>query len=217
MKHRSPHEEFKDHQIARIDERSLYLENHVCGWNSLWCTIAIDDHGQIVVFGDFGPMVFGICRGSLEERIAWMGSHEEAYSYVIGKANIGMGNFRRAMTEVTAEDFEADAREAFGYRREELCEDHEDYEGDMEALTWESFEEKLGYDEKEMLEWTAIPAQRALESYMLDLGHHDSWEWIGGLGERPIREVALAHAALRRAHLLLKAQREYVERCAKDS
>ena len=210
MDRQDPHNSFEHHVIARRDERSIYLQNNEHAgsrlWsNNLWCTIAIDDHGQIVVFGtNPGPMVFGIHRGTLEERIAWMGSHPEADSYVVEKANIGMSKFRRAMTVATAETFEADVREVFRDKMSGLFDPSEEYTRLAPALTWEAFEEQLGYEEIEMLEQSAFPAQRALDQYLSELGYEDQWEWIGDIGERPVREVALAHAALRRAHLLIE-------------
>lgn len=197
-----PHASFTSHIITRRDERTLLLQEP--GTGNMWCTIAIDDHGQIVVFGDFGPMVFGYHRGPLEGRIAWMGSRETADSYVIEKVSIGMSTFRRAMTVATAEDFEADVREAFRERVGELDKyTTKDFQKKHEALTWEAFREELLSEELEMLEHTALPAQRELDNYLVELGFEDNWEWIGGLGERPIPAVGLAHAALRRAHLLL--------------
>lgn len=203
-----PHNSFEHHVIKRRDERSLLLQRPGREAPFLWCTIAIDDHGQIVVFGDFGPMVFGTHPGSLEERIAWMGSHPEVDSYVVEKANIGMSNFRRAMTVATAEDFEADVREIFAERVGELDDegesfDKEDFEQKRKALTWEAFEEQLLEDELEMIEGTVVPAQQELDAYLTGLGSEDHWEWIGKIGCRPVREVGLAHAALRRAHVLL--------------
>ena len=170
----------------------------------MWCTIAIDDHGQIVVFGDFGPMVFGYHRGPLETRIAWMGSKETADSYVVEKANIGMSHFRRAMTVATAEDFEADVRAAFKDRREELDEDARDYTRQCAGLTWDAFVVHLCHDDIYFHEGESLIAQHALNDYLTELGHDHWWEWLSNPGERPIPEIGLAHAALRRAHLLLR-------------
>jgi hypothetical protein len=202
MSDRSPHEAFAGHEIARIDERSLLLRDPAC--SNLWCTIAIDDMGQIVVFGDFGPIVFAHSRGSLRDRVAWIGSHGECDDYILCKAGQGMANVRRGMTVATLDDFEADAREALESRRSELDENDDEYQMRCDRLTWEAADESMMLDESDA-DPSAESAQRKLFEYLdaIDEGD-DAWEWVGGLGERPIRDIALAHAALRRAHLLLE-------------
>lgn len=223
------HDRFKDHRIARRDDRSLLLQQpgeH--RWN-LWCTIVIDDGGQIVVFGDFGPVVFGHCsrRMALAHRIAWLGLHEQADGYVCEKACIGMSDYRDALTVTTWETFEADVREAFKERRRELqldarCGDSSEPDEaavkKQQALTWDAFREALDCNAAELLEnGEPLLALQELHEYLSELGYEDNWEWIGGVGKRPIPQIAMAHAALRRAHLLLEEEREYVERCARDS
>lgn len=201
MKKQTPHDQFKDHKIKRQDERSLLLERP--DDPNMWCTIAIDDYGQIVVFGDFGPMVFGTCAVPFTHRIEWLGSHEEVDDYVLQKARNGMSGFASALTKVTWEDFESDARQALADRLEQLG-DHTT--GPLRtALTWEAFEPRIADGGLDRMEWSVFPAQRALHSYLDDLGYQGNWAWISKTGQRPISAVGLAHAALRRAHLLLKA------------
>lgn len=205
MPETNPHDVFREHVIKRQDERSILLQNP--NNSDMWCTIAIDDLGQIVVFGDFGPIVFGFCAVPFAHRIGWLGSHEEADSYVLAKARIGMSNLRDALTVTSAESFEADVRQEFAVRLKALEDIGDEGASDSirDGLTWEAFGTYIDLGELEVLQWSALPAQRALYSYLEDLGYQDNWEWIGSLGERPIPSIGLAHAALRRAHLLLKA------------
>ena len=198
----NPHDAFRDHVIKRQDERSLLLQNPTS--SNMWCTIAIDDHGQIVVLGDFGPIVFGFCAVPFIHRIDWLGSHEDVDEYVLGKARIGMSGLESALTVSSAEAFEADVRQEFAQKLQDLGDDHPP--GPLRtALTWEAFSTHIDPDEMEMLEWAALPAQRALDDYLGGLGYEDNSEWIGKVGQRPIPAIGHAHAALRRAHLLLKA------------
>ena len=205
MGQQTPHHLFKDHQIKRQDGRSLLLQSPKT--SDMWCTIAIDDHGQIVVFGDFGPIVFGCCVVPFIHRIEWLGSHEQADSYVMEKAGIGMSDLGSALTVSSAEAFEADVRAEFAEKLQDLGDHH--VPGPLRtALTWEAFRTHIDPDEMEILKWAALPAQRVLDDYVRDLGYIDNSEWIGSVGERPIPAIGLAHAALRRAHLLLKADEE---------
>ncbi len=199
MPETNPHDVFREHVIKRQDERTLLLQNPKS--SNMWCTIAIDDHGQIVVFGDFGPIVFGCCVAAFIHRIDWLGSHEEADSYVLGKARIGMSGLEAALTVSSAEAFEADVRQEFAQKLQDLGDDHPP--GPLRtALTWEEFQEHM--DDDEMAEPSMYWAQCALDEHLQALGYQDNWEWIGRTGKRPIPAIGLAHAALRRAHLLLK-------------
>lgn len=206
MTERSPHEAFTEHKITRHGDMSLELRNPKN--SNLWCTIAIDDGGGIVVFGDFGPIAFAYSDGStLEQRIGWMGSHADVDSYVAEKVGIGMSDVREGLKVASAEHFEADVRAAFVDRRDELdLEFTNKYEEAMRRLTWEAFQDDwdcmLAEDDYSP---SIAPAARKLNGYMQSLGYDDNWEWIAGLGERFIPQVGYAHAALRRAHLLLKA------------
>lgn len=218
----SPHDAFTDHQITRRDQLSLELRNPAN--RNLWCTITIDDGGGIVVFGDFGPIAFAYSDGrTLEQRIGWMGSHEHVDSYVAEKVGIGMSDVRNGIKVATAEHFEADVRDALKDRREELDDegesfDKDDFEHKRAALTWEAFQTDWDWMlQEEDYSPSIAPAVRKLNGYLETLGYDDNWEWLDGLGERMIPQVGYAHAALRRAHLLLKADREYVDRCARDS
>lgn len=203
----NPHDQFKDHKIRRNAAMSLLLKNPNSG--NMWCTIAIDDHGQIVVFGDFGPIVFGHCVAPFEQRIEWLGSHADVDDYVLGKARIGMSGLQSALTVSSAEAFEADVRQEFKVRLEALDDiGDEGRSGRIRAaLTWESFQTRIDPDELEMLNCTVLPAQQSLDRYMDDLGYIENWEWIGKTGQRPIPAIFHAHAALRRAHLLLEADK----------
>lgn len=202
MTERSPHDAFKDHEVTRHYGRSLELRNPKD--SNLWCTIAMDDGGGIVVFGDFGPIAFSYSdRMNLTQRIAWIGSHEDVDSYVAEKVRHGMSDVSAGLKVATAEHFEADVRAAFEDRRNDI-----DDIGDVRGrLTWEAFQDDwdwmLGEDDYSP---SVAPAARKLDGYMQTLGYDDNWEWIDGLGERFIPQVGYAHAALRRAHLILQAE-----------
>lgn len=203
-KKRSPHEEFKHHAIMSRDARSLELRNPKN--SNLWCTITIDHGLQIAVLGDFGPVVFGHCVAkTLEGRIAWIGSHSQADSYICEKASIGMSNVRHGISESSFDYFKADVTRAFENERELLADGNAFTPAHARNLTWDAFELASGITEDDCSPCATI-ARRKLLDYLesIDMAD-DAWEWIGGLGLRPMRDIALAHAALRRAHLLIEA------------
>lgn len=191
---------FAKHQILRQGERCLELRDRADSNN--WMTISIDDGGQLLVWGDNCAVVFAYCEtDTLAQRIAWMGSHEFADTYVTGKAR--RGSPTQKLTRAYPETFEADVREYFA----ELVESDEYTVHTDDMLTWDEF--ACSGDAIEALEHSSVTAIWELGRYLVSIDCEQEIEDYHALGQRTTGDVERAHAALRRAwHLLLAGRVE---------
>lgn len=140
--------------------------------------------GQLVVFGDWEPVVFGIYLDSRvpADLVKWIGQHEASDTYYpVQKAKRGMGP-----DQVRTWDLDAAFRAL-----DEMRKDPE-YAGQIPAIEagiW-SLEEMPSYD-------LMISAMMEIDS--------ESFRWAGGVGYSVRPNVLVAFAAVRRLWELLSA------------
>jgi hypothetical protein len=210
---------FTDHAIrSRVEAEHfgswLLMKVHPDGgWSSeFWCRITAAD-GLLRVSGDFAPIVF---QGHLSltddpiSRVAWMGSHEGLDHYVIEKARTGSGS--DACTHYDVEQARDDLRELIEERTCELEDEARDEYGD-DRSEWPG----------DWLNCSSIPAMQdgvdATAEFSGREGVHEIvcavWgsdhaidsEHFAYIGESPSSDLRLAHAAVKRLHALLSAER----------
>jgi len=211
--------EFIDHVIrSRVEAEHfgswLLMKVHPDGgWSSeFWCRVTAAD-GLLRVSGDFAPIVFQGHMSLTDDpisRVAWMGVHEGLDHYVIEKARTGSGS--DACTHYDVEQARDDLRELIEERACELEDEARDAYGDDRG-EWPG----------DWLSCSTIPAMQAGVDATAEFsgreGVHEIvcavWgsdhaidsEHFQNIGESPSSDLRLAHAAVKRLHAVLSAER----------
>lgn len=158
---------------------------------NLWCEIIVLAGGSVLVHGDFEPCIFaGFSGGSPRDHIAWIGGHEDV-SYPASKASLGLGS-REYVEEIDEDVLRTELRE--------IADDWENESGEkIPEEVLEAIDDACDQIETEALQQFEL---QKLIMQLVEANVVDS-ERAASLGVVTSRRAIMAHAAIRRLHILL--------------
>lgn len=180
---------FAEHEIrSRTDMSVLICRRHADGgWTSDYAMEIVSGAlGYLILTGDMDTVVFAYCKGSLREKLQWIGKDQPSIGYITQKASIGMGDrlARSFSPEVAAEIVEDQAQTMSA-----------DGENEVAAALREVIEFDLPEDEYSLRPFL----EKLEEAGLSDVGELASSFYVTA------PRVVYAWAACRRARQLLDA------------
>ena len=182
---------FAEHEIrSRSDTSVLICRRHKDGgWTSDYAMEIVSGAlGYLILTGDMDTVLFAYCKGSLREKLQWIGKDQPSLGYISQKASIGMNESHRLARsfspEVAAEIVEDQAQTMSA-----------DGEHEVAAALREAIEFDLPEDEYSLRPFL----EKLEEAGLSDVGELASSFYVTA------PRVVYAWAACRRARQLLDA------------